>query len=246
METGALSHIGKRRRLNEDSYFVENCGSYAYALVADGMGGHQAGDIASSMVNEIVRDYIKSHFQDGISEDEVETLLRRAFIEANNQVYHYACTHSKMMGLGTTSTLAMIYRKKLFTAHVGDSRAYLIDESGMRRMTVDHSYVQELVARGELTPEQAEHHPKKNYITRAMGTEEYIKVDTSVDDYNGEVVLLCSDGLTNMVTEQEIQNVVLHSGSLSQSAEILVQIANDNGGADNITVVELQDRGIRA
>lgn len=148
METGALSHIGKRRRLNEDSYFVESCGSYAYALVADGMGGHQAGDIASSMVNEIVQDYIKSHFQDGMDEDEVETLLRRAFIEANNKVYSYACTHSKMMGLGTTSTLAMIYRKKLFTAHVGDSRAYLIDESGIRRMTVDHSYVQELVSRG--------------------------------------------------------------------------------------------------
>lgn len=246
METGALSHIGKRRRLNEDSYFVENCGSYAYALVADGMGGHQAGDIASSMVNEIVHDYIKSHFHYGMSEEDVEVLLRRAFIEANNKVYNYACTHSKMMGLGTTATFAMLYRGKLFTAHVGDSRAYMIDESGIRRMTVDHSYVQELVARGELTPEQAEHHPKKNYITRAMGTEEYIKVDTSVDDYNGEVVLLCSDGLTNMVTEQEIRNVVLHSITLSQSAETLVQIANDNGGADNITVVEIQDRGIRA
>lgn len=246
MEIYALSHIGQKRKLNEDSFFVENADIGAYALVADGMGGHQAGEVASSMTCEIIHRLVKEQLQKGMSAEEVEKVVRRAFIEANNQVYHYAKTHLRMMGLGTTSTFAMVYNGKLIIAHVGDSRVYTIDETGIYRRTVDHSYVQELVARGELTPEQAEHHPNKNYITRAMGTEEYIKVDTAVNDYHGEIVLICSDGLTNMVAERDIQNTILRTETLQEGIERLIQIANENGGMDNITAVALQDREMRA
>lgn len=241
MNIGAFSDIGKVRKLNEDSFFISE-GKYAYAMVADGMGGHQAGEVASGMVCDYIKNELENNFFDGMTCDEAADIVKRAFIEANTLVYSYAEAQSRLMGMGTTATFAMIYADKIITAHVGDSRAYSVGASSIRQMTNDHSYVQELLQRGEITEETAKSHPQKNYITRAMGTEETIKVDVEIFNYFGEIILLCSDGLTNQVEDEVICNVINRFKSdLCGGAKQLVQIANDNGGADNITVVALCD-----
>lgn len=243
MEIGALSHIGQKRKLNEDSYFISDGREFLYGFVADGMGGHQAGDIASSMACECIEQFLLAEFHQGMHAEEAAQIARKAFIEANYRIYCYAKSHSQMMGMGTTSTFAMIYDGQLITAHVGDSRVYAVTDSGIKRVTTDHSYVQELLARGEITEEMAQNHPKKNYITRAMGTEETIKIDIGICEYHNEVILICSDGLTNMVPDEQIKNVITHTSTLKEGVDVLVQIANDNGGTDNITVVAMRRIG---
>lgn len=241
MNIGAFTDKGAVRKLNEDSFFITG-GRYTYGMVADGMGGHQAGEVASSMVCDIVQREIKKGFYDGMDCADAAGVVKRAFIEANSAVYSYAATHSKMMGMGTTATFAMIYRDKIITAHVGDSRIYSVGSSSIRQITHDHSYVQELLESGQISAEMARNHPKKNYITRAMGTEETIKVDVDFFNYYGEIVIICSDGLTNMVDDDTICSIVnKHKKDLTTAAKTLVQTANDNGGADNITVVALCD-----
>ena len=241
MNIGAFTDKGMVRKLNEDSFFISG-GNYVYGMVADGMGGHQAGEVASSMVCEIVKNEIERDFYDGMDCTEAADIVKRAFIEANSEVYLYAATHSKMMGMGTTATFAMIYRDKIITAHVGDSRVYSVGATSIRQITRDHSYVQELLARGEISEEMAKQHPKKNYITRAMGTEETIKVDVDFFNYYGEVIVICSDGLTNMIDDEKICSLVNeYKTDLRTAAQKLVQAANENGGADNITVVALCD-----
>ena len=155
------------------------------------------------------------------------------------EVVQYAKNHYKVMGMGTTATLAMIYQNKIITAHVGDSRAYMIGDE-IKQITKDHSYVQELVSRGEISPEMAKNHPKKNYITRAMGAEDTVKVDISIKPYNGETLVLCSDGLTNFVEDDEIRTYIKNKSNLQKSAEELVALANERGGGDNITIVALE------
>ena len=241
MNIGAFSDKGVVRKLNEDSFFISN-GKYIYGMVADGMGGHQAGEVASGMVCELVKNEIEKNFFDDMSCDDAADIIKRAFIEANSAVYAYAEAHSKMLGMGTTATFAMIYKDKIITAHVGDSRIYSVGATSIRQITNDHSYVQELLSRGEISEEAAKVHPKKNYITRAMGTEETIKVDVEIFNYFGEIILICSDGLTNMVEDETICGIVNnYKADLRSGAEKLVQTANENGGTDNITVVVLCD-----
>lgn len=241
MNIGAFTDKGRVRKLNEDSFFISDS-KYIYGMVADGMGGHQAGEVASGMVCDIVKREIEKNFFDGMDYADAANVVKMAFIEANSEVYSYAATHSKMMGMGTTATFAMIYSDKIITAHVGDSRIYSVGAESMRQITRDHSYVAELLARGQISPEMAKNHPKKNYITRAMGTEETIKVDVEIFNYYGEILLICSDGLTNMVDDEKICAIVnMNKKDLKTLAERLVQAANDNGGADNITVVALCD-----
>lgn len=241
MNIGAFSDKGMVRQLNEDSFFIGG-DKYIYGMVADGMGGHQAGEVASGMVCDYIKNELENNFFDGMTCDEAADIIKRAFIEANTLVYSYAETHSKMMGMGTTATFAMIYQDKIITAHVGDSRAYSVGASSIRQITNDHSYVQELLQRGEISEETAKVHPQKNYITRAMGTEETIKVDMDIFNYFGEIILLCSDGLTNLVDDEIICNVInQYKSDLYSGAKQLVQIANENGGNDNITVVAICD-----
>lgn len=144
------------------------------------------------------------------------------------------------MGMGTTTTLSMLYGGKVITAHVGDSRSYMIADDSIKQITKDHSYVQELVARGEITQAQAKNHPKKNYITRAMGAEDTVKVDITIKPYNGEKILICSDGLSNYVEDEEIRENINKQNTLQEGAQALVDIANERGGRDNITVVVLE------
>lgn len=236
MRFGSVTDIGKRRKINEDNYYVNKSNSFPYAVVADGMGGHQAGEVASKMLVDIIRERLNEGLSEELDYVEVGELIRRAFISANSLIYNYAKTHYQVMGMGTTATLAMIYQNKIITAHVGDSRAYKID-SDIKQITKDHSYVQELLARGEISPEMAKNHPKKNYITRAMGAEDTVKVDISIIPYNGEVLVLCSDGLINYVDDDEIKQYVKKEKTLGDAAKAMADLANERGGGDNITVV---------
>ena len=240
MKYGAATDIGRVRSINEDNYAVSEETPFGFAIVADGMGGHKAGEKASLMAVEHICAEISKNLKADMDYVEAGETARRAFIEANSAVYNYSKLHYRVMGMGTTATLAMLYPDKLITAHVGDSRAYIIENGSIIQVTRDHSYVQELVARGEITPEQAKHHPNKNYITRAMGAEEAVKVDIGIRPYNGEKVILCSDGLTNMLDDDEILEIINKYDDLQSAAQTLVDRANEAGGNDNITVVVLE------
>ncbi len=239
MRIGAVTDIGRMRKLNEDRFFVNDDLEFLYGIVADGMGGHQAGEVASMMMVDIVMNRLANGLNTELDYVEAGEVVRQAFIAANSIIYTYAKNHYKIMGMGTTATFSMIYQNKIITAHVGDSRAYLCRDNEIEQITRDHSYVAELVARGEITPEMAEHHPKKSYITRAIGAEESVKVDISIRDYNGGVVVLCSDGLTNFVKDEEICDVICSGSDLQKAVDTLVELANSRGGRDNITIVAL-------
>ena len=239
MQFGAVTDIGMKRKINEDNYYVNESDTFPYAIVADGMGGHQAGEVASMMVVDIIEEQLRNNLNTGLDYVEAGEAVRQAFIFANSTVYNYAKDHYKIMGMGTTATLAMIYQGKVITAHVGDSRAYMAGDD-IVQITRDHSYVQELVSRGEISPEMAKHHPKKNYITRAMGAEDTVKVDISIKPYNGEIIVVCSDGLTNFVDDDEILAHLKKQNTLTEGAQKLAELANSRGGRDNITIVALK------
>ncbi len=236
---GAITDIGMCRKINEDNYYISDNESFPYVIVADGMGGHKAGEVASVMAVEIIENHLKENLNETLDYVEAGEVVRQAFIAANSTIYNYAKENYKVMGMGTTTTFAMIYQNKIITAHVGDSRAYRIGDN-IEQLTKDHSYVQELVTRGEISPEMARNHPKKNYITRAMGAEDVVKVDVSIKPYNGEMVFLCSDGLTNYVYDEEIREYMKDCCDLQHGAEELVKLANSRGGRDNITIVALE------
>lgn len=233
MNFGFVTNIGKLRRQNEDCVYVNTNKPY-YMIVADGMGGHNAGEVASKMaIDEISENFSKIK---GRRKSDLEDKTRAAFTSANNQIYEYAEKNSKLMGMGTTAVTAIIHSGHLVIGNVGDSRAYIIKDKEIQQISEDHSYVWQLVIRGEITHLQAKRHPKRNFITRAMGTEKEVLVDTFVRKWEGGIVLLCSDGLTNLVDDNEIRDIVLGSESLQTAADKLVELANDRGGNDNITI----------
>ena len=240
MQWGVATDIGKKREINEDNFFVYNNDLILCGFVADGMGGHEAGEVASKMAVDIIKSSLEKGFDGAMDYVEAGELIRQAYIETNYRIYEYSVNNGIVRGMGTTSTFAMIYQGKLITVHVGDSRVYKKGEE-MVCVTKDHSYVQELISRGEITKEQAKHHPQRNYITRAMGIEETIKIDVGITPYNGETILICSDGLTNMVSEDDIFKIISENNDLQRAAEDLVKTANENGGMDNITVVLLKN-----
>lgn len=236
MKIAAQSDIGKLRKTNEDKYFVYRNDNLLGGFVADGMGGEQAGAVASAMVADIVKSHIISEFNPKLDYVETGEIIRQAFMAANEQIYRYAKSDAHLLGMGTTASLAIVYQDKLIVAHVGDSRVYCIDDK-IRQITHDHSFVEELLQRGEISREDATTHPNRNMITRAVGTEATLKVDITINAYHGETVLLCSDGLTNMVSDAQIQEIIQENEDLQEAVEKLIALANKKGGKDNITVV---------
>jgi protein phosphatase len=245
-EIGCLSDTGRVRRLDEDSVLVvkafstygENPKERVLLTVADGMGGHNKGEVASylgvaAVAKEIVPQLL---FKDEASK--FVDILSASMKNANEQILKNASEHKECEGMGTTMTSAIIEGNRIFISHVGDTRAYAISEEKLAQLTKDHSYVQELVDRGEITPEQARHHPQKNVITRVVGYHEDMEVDTY--EYGlGETdrILLCCDGLVSHVENQEIADIVLNSFTTSKACRDLVRVANDRGGTDNISVI---------
>ncbi len=239
MEFGFRTDIGKLRGGNEDSVKVHTTEPY-FAVVADGMGGHNAGEIASQIAVDTISGELISKFKN--KNPDMEDILRDAYVLANKKIYDYAETNSKLMGMGTTAVTAVINNGQLTIGNVGDSRAYIIKDGIIRQISEDHSYVWQLVKRGEITEQQAKRHPKRNFITRAMGTDKNTSVDTFCEEYSGGIIILCSDGLTNLVENYEIKKITEESKTLQDAADKLVDTANERGGTDNITVVLL---GIR-
>ena len=232
MRFGFKTDIGKLRRQNEDSVYI-NESEPCFAIVADGMGGHNAGEVASRIAVDTISGVLLDDKKKKIDYDDK---IRDAFVLANKKIYDYAEKNSKLMGMGTTTVAAVIDGKKAIVANVGDSRAYIIASGEIRQISVDHSYVWQLVARGDITEQQAKRHPKRNYITRAMGTDKNVCVDTFSVDFDDGIILLCSDGLTNLVENYEIKQITDMTDDLQEAADRLTELANERGGTDNITV----------
>jgi serine/threonine protein phosphatase PrpC len=226
-DKAALTDVGRQRQSNEDSY-LERAPLFA---VADGMGGARAGEVASRMAVEA--------FDDSTGPGaKPEELLRGVATEANRRIYEMAQGDSEHAGMGTTLTAALVQGREVAVGHVGDSRLYRLRDGRLERLTEDHSLVEELVRQGRLTPEEAETHPQRSIITRALGPEPSVEVETFTDvARSGDVYLICSDGLSGMVTEDEMAAIVEKSGTLADAAERLVDAANRHGGKDNITVI---------
>jgi PPM family protein phosphatase len=221
-QTAGITDPGRRRRRNEDAYVCEP----PLFAVADGMGGAQAGEIASRLGATALRG--------GPAGDVVELIQ-----EANRRIYERSNEDEAVSGMGTTMTVALVDGETVRIGHVGDSRAYLIREDRLEQLTEDHSLVAELVRSGKLSPEEAEVHPQRSVITRALGTEPEVDVDTfSVPAQAGDIFMLCSDGLTSMVADEKILDLIgRNRGDLKAAAKALVDQANRGGGEDNITVV---------
>lgn len=236
-----LTDVGRIRKINEDNFMIFDCDKYSYAMVADGMGGHLAGETASKMAVECVSEYIAAHMEDELDHFQVKEILNRAFLYANEKIYEFSCNNERVMGMGTTATMCMVRDGYVIFAHIGDSRAYMIDKD-IVQITRDHSYVQELVKLGQITVEEAKHHPRRNFITRAMGVEADVKADTGVKKYNGEKIFLCSDGLFGEIDDKEIAKIVTKNNG-KQAVKKLVELANKRGGSDNITAVVMEGEG---
>lgn len=228
--------MGKQRAMNQDAYHFDT-GAYPWAVVCDGMGGPQAGDVASGIGVDVIARTIERGLRPDMTENSVRTLLITALATANTSIHVRAGDDHACAGMGTTAVCALVREGLAHIAHVGDSRAYLITGEGIEQVTRDHSLVQALVEQGQLTPEQARVSPDKNMITRALGVEDEVAVDYS-EVYLGPAdrLLLCTDGLTNLVNDQELREIVL-SHDPQTAVKRLVEKANDYGGIDNITAV---------
>jgi protein phosphatase len=234
LASSARTDTGRRRRRNEDAFVCEP----PLFAIADGMGGAQAGEVASRLAAESLRE--REHGELSALEQTVE-LIR----EANRRVYAYSSENASARGMGTTMTVALVDGNRVTIGHVGDSRAYLLRDEQLTQLTQDHSLVAELVRSGRLTPEDAESHPRRSVITRALGTDSEVEVDVfSLQARDGDLYLLCSDGLTSMVADVEIERILASArADLDDAAKKLIEAANSAGGEDNITVVvfELED-----
>ncbi|WP_040211647.1 Stp1/IreP family PP2C-type Ser/Thr phosphatase [Clostridium polynesiense] len=231
---GLLTDIGNVRSLNEDYIDYEINDKYKLFVIADGMGGHNAGEIASKMAVETILKFIK----DNIDKYNIEEILVKSFKEANKEVHEYSCKIEDCNGMGTTVTACFISKDILHIANVGDSGCYLVDSTGITKITRDHSLVQELLDEGSITEEQALHHPNKNYITRSVGIYKELEVDLyDLSKREYEYIILCTDGLSNEVDKEEIYHIVKSSSNVKESCEKLIDLAKQRGGRDNISVV---------
>jgi serine/threonine protein phosphatase PrpC len=228
---------GLMRENNEDNFIVEESDRYNLYAVADGMGGHKAGEVASSIALETVRDLFAKNSS---KEDfKAPSFIIESIEAANKNVREEAMKREECSGMGTTITMAVFDLKLsiVYIANVGDSRAYLIKDDEIIQITEDHTYVHELLKDGKITLEEAKHHPKRNVITRAVGSEDYVQADIfEIELCDNDIILLCTDGLTTHLTDEIILNTIKEFGC-SGSVQRLIKLANDNGGTDNITII---------
>jgi PPM family protein phosphatase len=227
IEQAGRTDVGRQRSANEDSLVVRP----PLFAVADGMGGAKAGEVASAVAVEAVEAAQESG-------EPAEAQLARIVRNANRRIYDLAVADESRRGMGTTLTLAKLHGDEVSLAHVGDSRAYRLRAGELEQLTRDHSLVAELERSGQITPEAAEHHPQRSIITRALGPEPDVDVDTyTLTGREGDLFLICSDGLTSMISDDEVRSILRSAGSLDEAADELVRAANQSGGKDNITVI---------
>ncbi|QUF82433.1 Stp1/IreP family PP2C-type Ser/Thr phosphatase [Clostridium butyricum] len=231
---GLVSDVGLRRKLNEDSACYLERADFKIYVVADGMGGHNAGEVASKMAAEQIVQYIDENY----SLEGEETLISNAIKAANEDIYKFSKTNDKLNGMGTTVTAALVTPKFIYIANVGDSCCMAFKNGELKKITKDHSLVQELLDSGTISEVEAVNHPKKNIITRALGTCIHVEVDVfrlDINQYN--LFILCSDGLTNEVTKEDILKIIDNENNYISIANNLVDLAKEKGGRDNITVL---------
>ena len=233
----AKTDVGKKRKLNQDFCIVSEERPALFVL-CDGMGGHLSGDVASRTAAESIETYIRLQGTLDLTPGKAERILKRAISYANTIVYNRSLSNEIFSGMGTTAIVCLHDFDMLYIAHVGDSRAYLLRSGELKQLTKDHSLVEELVQSGMITKEEAVSHPKKNVITRAVGTSETIESDfLELPFMQDDIVLFCSDGLSNMLSEKEIKNLLISSDDMESVVSNLVESANKNGGTDNISAI---------
>ena len=240
MKIFAKTDIGRVRDMNQDYYYISNeTDEIKIFILADGMGGYKGGEIASQLATISAKSYIESNFNKiEHTKEEILKLVKSAAEYANMVVYEKSKEIKELEGMGTTLEIVIIYQNRAYIGHVGDSRVYRIRDQFMRKLTNDHSYVQKLVKDGKITKEEAEQHPKKNMLMKALGCTAFLEPDVMVKGFQkNDILLMCSDGLTNMVSNEEIYNIVKKDAYVA--TKDLVDLANENGGIDNITVIIL-------
>lgn len=239
MQAYALTDVGIRRSMNQDFIYAETepVGSLENLfLLADGMGGHKAGDYASRYAVE----QLTAFFGQKFPEKDVHGILKEGIRKVNQKLFEEACQDKDLYGMGSTLVIATIKGTVLYVANIGDSRLYLLRDE-LQQITRDHSYVEELVAMGKIKRGSRDYQEKKNIITRAMGTEEHVDPDLfALKLKKGDIILMCSDGLSNMVDEFEMEYIIRSEEGLQRKAESLVEAANRNGGKDNISVILIE------
>lgn len=228
----AKTDVGKVRKINEDSFCTFKAGEFDVMIIADGMGGHNAGEVASACAVDIIKKYITEN----MGKTDVASLLKGSISDADEKILEKSMQNEKYSEMGTTVVMTLIKGKTVFFANVGDSRGYVMDKCGIKQITVDDSIVSELLRNGEITPAEAKTHPHRNIITQAVGTKGGVepRVYRHVCKA-GDSVLLCSDGLTNMLDDGEIFEIIKRYG-VKSGTEKLIEFANDRGGTDNITI----------
>lgn len=242
MRVFAKTDIGKMRHMNQDYIYVASqTDSIQLYILADGMGGYNGGEIASKLAVESVKNYVKDYFASiQLDRESILQFLKEAMEYANKVVYQKSREDESLEEMGTTLEICLVYGNKVFIAHIGDSRVYRIRKNFIRRLTTDHSYVEKLVKDGTITREQSYNHPKKNMLTQALGCGMEIEPEIMVKGFLKEdILLICSDGLTNMVSENEIYGII--RTDIEKANEILVSRANENGGLDNISVIIIEN-----
>ena len=254
IEVANISDTGQKRRHNEDSTVTDS--SLGLAVVADGMGGYKAGEVASAITAQLILDEVRNTMpsaKDGEIDEEsglstASLVIRNAVVKANAHVFRTAQEVPQCEGMGTTVVVVFYHGERVSIAHVGDSRVYRLRGEEFKQITSDHSLIQELVDRGLFTPEEAAENTPKNLVTRALGMEEQVDVDVQEQDSTpGEIYLLCSDGLNDMVDDEDIHLTLSKYGAhLVEAAGELVRLANEKGGKDNISVVLVRPQALVA
>ncbi len=239
MKVGAATDIGLSRMMNQDSYY---CSSGLKAphlyIVADGMGGHNGGEIASKTSVDTVKSFIESCYQVSEYVNDRLLMIRDAITKANSVVYNRSLEDQNLIGMGTTLTMALIEEGRLYIGHIGDSRMYLLRGEECRKLTEDHSLVAQLIKNGSISPEEGDCHPQKNVITKALGVEMTVEMDLGTEILKqGDTLLLCTDGLTNMLGLGEIIRICSKGQDPQSISKALIEEANIKGGKDNVTAI---------
>lgn len=238
----AKSDVGKVRELNEDSFYIsDSLDEIQLYILADGMGGYKGGEVASKLAIQSAKNYIESNFkQIEKDKDSIIQLVGSSVEYANMIVYEKSKENDELNGMGTTLDVCLIYNNRVFIGHVGDSRVYRIRKEFMRKLTQDHSYVQKLVKDGTITKEEAVHHPQKNMLMKALGCNAFVEPDVMVKGFlKDDILIMNSDGLTNLVSQEEIYREA--KKDIEQAPKELVNLANEKGGYDNITVIVIKN-----
>ena len=228
--------------MNQDYFYIsEPLDETQVYILADGMGGYNGGEIASKLATTCAKNYLQNNFKDTPKDKEsIMKLVKNSMEYANMVVYEKSQKNKELEGMGTTLEICLIYNNRVYIGHIGDSRIYRIRKDIIRKLTQDHSYVQKLVKDGTITKEEAEHHPKKNMLMKALGCNAFVEPDVAVKGFlKDDIILMGSDGLTNFVSQDDLYKTVKEN--IEFAPQKLVDIANNNGGQDNITVVVIKN-----